>query len=202
MDKMTLVQLRNITLNYGDKEIFKDLNLRIVESEKYLIHGVNGSGKTSLLKLVAKLMTPQQGEVLWEAKDQPNQPRVNYVAAHAKGMFNHLTGEENLRIHFKLRKCEDSIWDNLIKNFQNYNNFNSALRTPFCECSMGMKKLLLLAASLSFPARAFILDEPFLHLDEENKEKLIQYMSLVDKTLIIATPQKINLDGFKNICLT
>ena len=65
---MELLQCKNITKNYGDKEILKNINLTISSSKIIGLLGKNGTGKTTLIKLINGLLTPTTGEILVNGK--------------------------------------------------------------------------------------------------------------------------------------
>lgn len=201
MDNKPLAELRNIRLLYGQKIIFEDLHFKLLAGEKWFLYGNNGSGKTSFLKLLAQLQSPTSGTVQWHCQDKAELPRVNYVNASSRGLFTQLTGEENLRVINKLRVSIDQS-DVIFKEFKNFNNFDKALDTRFCECSMGMKKLLTLAVGLLYPSKVILLDEPFLHLDQENQKFLSEILSNLNSTIIIASPENKSIKGFEYKCLS
>ncbi|MCB9026642.1 MAG: AAA family ATPase [Bdellovibrionaceae bacterium] len=101
----------------------------------------------------------------------------------------------------KLRMPLDQSEELFIK-FLRFNNFKQALETRFCECSMGMKKLLTLALGLLYPAQIILLDEPFLHLDQENQDFLSELLSSLHASIIVASPENKSLKGFEYKCLS
>ena len=61
---MNILTLENITLRYGERAIFKEANLYLEEGEKLGIIGINGTGKTTLLKMIAGLEEPDEGRIV------------------------------------------------------------------------------------------------------------------------------------------
>ena len=66
---MELLKCKNLTKNYGDKEVLKDVNLTISSGKIIGLLGKNGTGKTTLIKLINGLLTSTSGEILF--KDKP-----------------------------------------------------------------------------------------------------------------------------------
>ena len=62
---MALIELKNIEFNYSDKELYRSINMKINEGEHCVLVGVNGSGKTTILNMLAKKIKPDKGEVYW-----------------------------------------------------------------------------------------------------------------------------------------
>ncbi len=62
---MALVELENVDFNYADKELYRSISLKINNGEHCVLVGVNGSGKTTILDLLAKKLTPDKGKVIW-----------------------------------------------------------------------------------------------------------------------------------------
>lgn len=65
---MALIELKDIEFNYSDKELYKSVNLKINEGEHAVLVGVNGSGKTTILNLLAGKIKPDKGQVIWTPK--------------------------------------------------------------------------------------------------------------------------------------
>ena len=62
---MALIELKDVEFNYADKELYKAVNLKINDGEHCVLVGVNGSGKTTILNILAQKLRPDKGQVIW-----------------------------------------------------------------------------------------------------------------------------------------
>src|SRR4029079_10073712 len=97
-----MLEVINLTCVRGTRRLFKDLNFSASEGELVELRGPNGSGKTSLLRIVCGLAAPTSGEVCWKGKNIRTLGEqffrdVAYLA-HQNGVKDELTAYENLRV--------------------------------------------------------------------------------------------------------
>ena len=90
-----LISLENISLVRQDKEIINNYSLQIDQKQKYNIYGENGSGKTSLLKIIAGITEPTDGKVYSDPSFDMNKD-IFYIG-HKYGLKNELTVYQNLK---------------------------------------------------------------------------------------------------------
>src|ERR1700681_2908978 len=97
-----MLEAVNLGCTRGDRRLFNDLNFSIKPGELIELRGANGSGKTSLLRILCGLATPAAGEVRWQGENirSLGEEYFNAVAylAHQNGVKDELTAIENLRI--------------------------------------------------------------------------------------------------------
>src|SRR6266536_1342696 len=97
-----MLEAINLTCVRGTRRLFKDLNFTIERGELIELRGPNGSGKTSLLRILCGLATPAAGNVLWDGKnirslDEEYFTSIAYVA-HQNAVKDELSALENLRV--------------------------------------------------------------------------------------------------------
>jgi heme exporter protein A len=151
----------------GDHRLFADLSFSLQGGELLRLRGSNGSGKTSLQRMLCGLLEPAAGEVLWKGENIRAQ-RDEFNAdllylGHLNGIKSELTGFENLRISASLRgeaPSEDQI-------YQALGEIGLAGREdlPTQVLSQGQKRRVALARLLLSDAALWVLDEPFTALD-------------------------------------
>ena len=161
-----LLQTRELSCVKDDRWLFEGLNLDIDRGQILLVEGKNGSGKTSLLRILTGLSLPESGDVLWQgdpiSEVGPDYyEQVNYVGHH-DGIKRDLTCLENLRLIQAMGIPGDLDLDEALERVNLYrfgDNFVSTL-------SAGQKRRLAMARLIVTEARLWIMDEPFTSLDK------------------------------------
>ena len=152
----------------GERELFTDLNLEVERGEALRIAGANGSGKTSLLRMLCGLSCPAAGEVLWNGLDIRRQRedfgRQMIYLGHANGVKDDLAAWENVVVaatlggHPVTRDAAYAALDQL--------GLGQAADLPTRALSQGQRKRVALARlHLGTRQLLWILDEPFTALD-------------------------------------
>lgn len=158
--------------------LFENLELRLASSDMLQISGPNGSGKTSLLRLLAGLMQPTAGEVRLNGLAL-NEQRAQLASkllwiGHAAGIKDLLTAEENLSWLCALHRpvSRDAIWAALaavgLKGFED---------VPCHTLSAGQQRRVALARLHLDSASLWILDEPFTALDKQGVAQLEEHLA-------------------------
>ncbi len=161
-----LLQTVDLRCVRDDRTLFEGLNLTLEKRGMLLVEGRNGSGKTSLLRILTGLNLPESGEVLWrglpiEKLGADYYEQVNYVGHH-DGIKRELTCLENLRLVQAMGKPVSIDLDDALDRVNLYRfgeNFVASL-------SAGQKRRLALARLIVTEARLWVLDEPFTSLDK------------------------------------
>lgn len=145
----------------GERILFKGLRLQVHAGQVVWLRGANGRGKTSLLRLLAGLSTPEAGEVRWSGT-----PRQRVYIAHANALKEDLTVMESLRFLARLhgREDGDAKLDEALALFGMASRRNNFVRT----LSQGQhRRVALSRLALDVSPTLWILDEPFDALDSE-----------------------------------
>ena len=172
-----LLRANELTLFRGDRCLFHNLSLSVTSGEALLIQGPNGSGKTSLLRALAGLLEPEEGEVLWRDQNIRTQ-RQRYHAelawfAHRVGCKNDLTLVENLRVESGLRRCSSADIPDTLERLA-----LSAVRDlPFRALSAGQQRRVALARLLLTGAPLWLMDEPFTNLDTAGQHLVVELVT-------------------------
>ncbi len=174
-----MLEARSITCVRGERELFSGLNLQVATGQCLHIRGENGVGKTSLLRLLTGLASPELGEVLWNSEPIKKEPSKYHgkllFLGHRDALKEDLTALENLRMYAAIDGValsdEDafaSLWRFGLKGREDL---------PVNCLSAGQKKRVLMARMLTRRAQLWILDEPFNALDAHAVHELQDLIS-------------------------
>mgnify|MGYP000851889558 FL=1 len=167
-----MLTLNNIELTRNNKKIFSNLGFSLSTSSALIIQGKNGSGKTSLLKIIAGITKLGNGQILWggnnidDFRDDFNGD-LQFIG-HKNFLNQQLTIKQNLEFFAKLHDSQLALPSAL--NFFNLEEINNK---KIKDLSAGWQKRVMLAKLLACPATIWLLDEPTANLDKEGKEKLL-----------------------------
>ncbi len=168
----TLVELKNISLSYGKRQILENVSFNITKGEILGILGPNGVGKSTIFNLITGLVKPNYGSIFFNKIDATNYPiylrtskfKIGYVPQHG-GYFHNLTIKENLtavgQLLIKDKTEREASINFLIAKFQldSVNNIKAQV------ISGGQKKRLVIALALLGKPKLLLMDEPFAALD-------------------------------------
>ena len=161
-----LLQTRDLTCVKDDRVLFEGLNISLSAGQILLVEGKNGSGKTSLLRILTGLSLPESGEILWKGEPISEvgadyYEQVNYVGHH-DGIKRDLTCLENLRLVQAMGKPLPISLDDALEKVNLYRYGENFVAT----LSAGQKRRLALARLVVTEASLWIMDEPFTSLDK------------------------------------
>lgn len=221
---MNLLSAENIAYTAGDKTLFNALNFGISKGDKIGLVGVNGTGKSTLLKVLAGLIPPQSGRVSVRKECTVGflgqQPDLNLQATVFENVFNNanpLTAlvkeyelltmhpEETEEYLEKLDKLTAEMhqrdawsYEAGIREIIGRLGIGDSMDTPAGALSGGQKKRVALARILAEEPDVLILDEPTNHLDIETVEWLQNLIVTHFETCLVVTHDRYFLDAVTN----
>lgn len=170
------LSIENLSCEKGEQLLFENLSFSVQEGEALQIRGVNGSGKTSLLRIIAGLSQPTTGTVNWNQQTihkcfELYCAELNYIG-HKLGLKDELTAHENLAFICRISgRNEHLVSDALISLGLADKN-----EIPLRSLSAGQKRRTALAKLRLSPAKLWILDEPFTAIDQDGVALLVHLM--------------------------
>ncbi len=173
-----------LTVSRSEQVLLEDADLHLAPSTITYLYGENGAGKTSLMRCLAGLLPADHGVVYWNKKPISH-PDSGYFQdliflAHSLSMKNELTIAENLRFYANLRlkgRVHQKSLSNDISGVLRELGIGGLENRMFAELSAGQQHKVALARLMLEPAKIWILDEPFVNLDQKTRGWL------ADKTL-------------------
>lgn len=193
-----MLELKNISFSYGkQKELLHNFNFRLSAGERIGLIGPNGSGKTTIFKIIMGLLQPQAGEIIIFSQPRKNKQDFLEVRQNIGYLFqdpdNQLfcpTVVEDIAFGpLNLGKTKQealSIADTKLQlvgmaGYQNKITYN---------LSQGEKKIISFAAVLAMEPRLLLLDEPFASLDNITVERMIAILNTIQQPYLIVSHNK------------
>ena len=185
---MNVLNLEHISKVYGDKVIFDDISCGIHQGDKIGIIGINGTGKTTFLKILAGLEEADEGQVITQ-----NGLRITYLPQHPE------FPKDATILSYVTQGQKDQSWNPETEAHMILNRLGIEDHEEEIEhLSGGQKKRVALAAVLANPTDVLILDEPTNHLDNEMAAWLEDYLNRFKGVVIMVTHDRYFLDRVTN----
>ena len=182
---MNILNVEKVSKTYGEKELFNNISLGINSGDKIGLIGVNGTGKSTLLKIIAGVEEPDEGQVV-----KGKGIELAYLAQTPLYYDN----ENVLEYVMRGKHADSQPKAKEILNKLGITNHGAMMNI----LSGGQKKRAALARTLVEPARLLILDEPTNHLDNDMVLWLEQFIKNFKGELIMVTHDRYFLDNVTN----
>lgn len=187
---MNLINIEKITKAYTDKKLFKEASFSLQDREKIGIIGINGTGKSTLLKMIAGLEEPDEGTITRAShivvRYLPQHPEFDDEMSSIDCVLKGNITEEN---RWSIESDAKAMMTRLgITDFEQ----------PAGQLSGGQRKRLALISVLLSPADVLLLDEPTNHLDNDMADWLEEQLKKWRNSLIMITHDRYFLDSVTN----
>lgn len=197
--KEVMIELRQVSKSYGEKTVVDKVNLTIEKGEFVTILGTSGSGKTTILKMMNRLLEPSEGQILFENQDISHlnpvdlRRQIGYVVQQI-GLFPHMTVADNIATVPKLLGWDKERIEARIVELLDLIQLPAqdfAKRYPK-DLSGGQQQRVGVARALAANPDVMLFDEPFGAIDAITRSDLqaqLQriHQSLTDKTFVFIT---------------
>lgn len=217
---MNIISLENICKSYSEKALFNNINLGINEGDKIGVIGINGTGKTTLLKVIAGIESYETGRIIkgssinieylsqnphfheeatvLEQVFKGNSPVMTLIREYEKALEDE-NAKDNLITSLTSKMDSMNAWSieseaKAVLTKLGITNFNARVGT----LSGGQRKRIALASALITPCELLILDEPTNHLDNATIDWLEEYINKRRGALLMVTHDRYFLDRVVN----
>ncbi|KXG73866.1 ABC transporter ATP-binding protein [Thermotalea metallivorans] len=194
---MSQIELRNICKKFENKRILHHVNLLVQEGEMISLLGPSGCGKTTTLKIIAGLMEPDAGDILFNDTSILNIPvekRGAIIVFQDYLLFPHLTVEENIEFGLKMAKVKKSKRREKVREMIDLVQLEGHEKKYPKELSGGQKQRVAIARALAIEPKVLLLDEPFSNLDTRLREIMREFICDIQRkfkiTMILVTHDK------------
>ncbi len=193
-----MIDIRNLSYNYGRKEILRDINITVPDGSFFAILGANGTGKTTLLRCIANLLTPTLGKVSIDGTNNDNYS-VRELAQHIAIVQQHpqtdiefsafetvLMGRNPYQRHLQNESQKD--WDIVERVMKQTNTWHLRMSLPR-QMSGGELQRVMIARALAQETPILLLDEPTSNLDIAHQFEIMELLRKINfeehKTILI-----------------
>ena len=187
---MNILTLEKVSKGFGDKTLFEEVTFGIHEGDKIGIIGINGTGKSTLLKIIAGVEEPDEGNVI-----KGNGVHIGYLSQNPSfkegiTVLDYVAGDSKQRMEDLTRESTAKTILTKLGIF----DFEQSVDV----LSGGQKKRIALAKILVDKAEILVLDEPTNHIDNEMADWLEQYLNQYKGVLVMVTHDRYFLDRVTN----
>ncbi len=191
---MASVEVKNVKKTFGKVVALNRLSFKIEDAELFGLLAPPGAGKTTVLRIIAGLERPEEGEVLiggHVVNDVPPQLRDVAMVFEDVALYPHLTGFENIAYPLRLRKLPRSEIERRVKETAKLLHVEHLLGRKPNTFSGGERRRVAIARALVRRPRVLLLDQPFTDLDakirQEMTAELKKLQTDVKQTMVLAT---------------
>ena len=186
----TLLSLQHITKNFGEGDVLRDISLDVARGEFVTLLGASGCGKTTTLRIISGLETPDEGTVLLDGKDvtvlPPERRPVNTVF-QSYALFPHMNVEKNVAYGLRVHGMDKASIAKRVREMLELVQMEDYAKRMPSQLSGGQRQRIAIARAILKDAPIVILDEATANVDPENEKELMEAVAELthDKTVIM-----------------
>ncbi|TPR41223.1 ABC transporter ATP-binding protein [Apilactobacillus micheneri] len=191
------IQLKNISYNYGNVDVLRDINYFFKENSFTAIKGKSGSGKSTLLNVIGLISSPDNGDIIYNNNNVSNiryRKKIKYYRYYLSFIFQdflllpELSVEKNLAIASRFSNQDKK--QSYINALEKVGLGHIDIKRPVHEFSGGEQQRIAIARSFIKPCEVILADEPTGSLDFNNSKNVMDLLKLLQnlgKTIIMVT---------------
>jgi sulfate transport system ATP-binding protein len=184
------IELREVLKKFGEQLVINLVSLQVQDGELFVLLGSSGSGKSTILRVIAGLVRPDSGVVLLRGNDVtslPPQKREAGVVFQNYALFKHMTVAENIEFGLKIRKMPPARRKQRSDELLELVGLSGLAHRYPSQLSGGQSQRVALARALAYEPSVLLLDEPFGALDVKIRGKLRRSLKALQRELGITT---------------
>lgn len=178
---MTVLSIQNISKSFERRKVLDNVSFDIASKQTYVILGKSGEGKSTLLKIIAGMVSPDSGDIKIDGKTQAKagqklidgNDKIKLVNQDFDLDLYH-TVKENIRL--KILHLDYDEQDTMVNELIDLFELRKIVNTKAINISGGEQQRLSIARAIAQTPQFLLLDEPFVHLDQAMRNKIEQYL--------------------------
>ena len=164
-----MLELKHVSKSFSVFPVVNDVSFTVKPGEVLGYLGPNGAGKSTTIKMLAGLLEPSKGEILFEGRNIQSdlhafKSRLGYVPEQSE-IYPHLSASDYLHMVGRLRGIGEGSLEGRVRAFLRIFDLEQEMDGPIASFSKGMRQKVLLAAALLHDPEILLLDEPLSGLD-------------------------------------
>src|SRR5215207_2851398 len=184
------IAITNITKRFGDFVALDNVSLEIPDGDLTALLGPSGGGKSTLLRVIAGLETPDDGSVAFSGEDAtglpPQRRNVGFVFQHYAA-FKHMSVARNVAFGLEIRKRSKAEIERRVKELLELVHLEAFAHRRPSQLSGGQRQRMALARALAVEPRVLLLDEPFGALDAQVRKELRVWLRRLHDEIHVTT---------------
>lgn len=180
----TIIELKNLSKNFGEQQVLKGIDLNIYENEFLTLLGPSGCGKTTILRIIGGFEEPSHGQVLFDGVDIANLPpykrEVNTVF-QKYALFPFLNVFDNVAFGLNIKKMDKKLVEEKVKKMLELVGLKGFERRDVTSLSGGQQQRVAIARALVNEPKVLLLDEPLGALDAKLRKDMQAELKKIQK---------------------
>ena len=198
---MDYIRLKDVYKTMKGTQVLKGVNLTVEQGDIVGIRGINGSGKTMVLRAIAGLIRVDGSVEIGGKKMEPGEcPKDIGVLVEMPGFLPEFTGKKNLQL---LGMLQEGITEEDIEEAMNAVGLDPKDRRHYKKYSLGMKERLGIAQAIFKKPKLILLDEPTNGIDSDGiqmLEELLRHLKEAGSTIVVTSHDRDFLDAVTSQC--